>query len=53
MDMKDFVLGRFSEEEFQCLESNLPEYLNGLNLLIDRGVTVTMNHLNRRTQTDK
>ena len=53
MDMKDFVLGRFSEEELQCVESNLPEYLNGLNLLIDRGVTVTMNHLNRRTQTDK
>lgn len=53
MDMKDFVLGRFSEEELQCVESNLPDYLNGLNLLIDRGVTVTMNHLNRRTQTDK
>lgn len=53
MDMKDFVLDRFTEEEFQRLESNLPDYLNGLNLLIERGVTVTMNHLNRRTQTDQ
>jgi PTH1 family peptidyl-tRNA hydrolase len=53
MDMKDFVLDRFTEEEFQRVESNLPDYLDGLNLLIERGVTVTMNHLNRRTQTDK
>ena len=53
MDMKDFVLDRFTEEEFQRVESNLPDYLNGLNLLLERGVTVTMNHLNRRTQTDK
>ncbi|RKX31745.1 MAG: aminoacyl-tRNA hydrolase [Verrucomicrobia bacterium] len=53
MDMKDFVLDRFTEEELQQVESNLPDYLNGLNLLIDRGVTVTMNQLNRRTQTDK
>ena len=53
MDMKDFVLDRFTEEELQLVESNLPDYLNGLNLLIDRGVTVTMNHLNRRTQQDK
>jgi PTH1 family peptidyl-tRNA hydrolase len=53
MDMKEFVLDRFTEEELRLVESNLPNYLNGLNLLIDRGVTVTMNHLNRRTQTDK
>ena len=50
MDMKDFVLDRFTEEEFQRVESNLPDYLNGLNLLLERGVTVTMNHLNRRNK---
>lgn len=54
IDMKDFVLGRFSEEEMGRVVSNLPQTLDGLNLLVDRGVTVTMNHLNRRTtQTDE
>ena len=52
-DMKDFVLDDFTEEELRLVKSKLPNYLNGLNLLIDRGVTVTMNHLNRRTQTEK
>ncbi len=50
MDMKDFVLGRFSEEELRHFESELPHTLDGLNLLVDRGVTITMNHLNRRTK---
>jgi PTH1 family peptidyl-tRNA hydrolase len=50
IDMKDFVLGRFSEEESRRVESDLPQTLDGLNLLVDRGVTVTMNHLNRRTK---
>ncbi|MEZ5275588.1 MAG: aminoacyl-tRNA hydrolase [Opitutaceae bacterium] len=54
IDMKDFVLGRFSEEEARQIESILPQILDGLNLLVDRGAAVTMNHLNRRTkQTDE
>jgi len=50
IDMKDYVLGRFSEEETRQFESTLPRALDGLNLLLQRGVTVTMNHLNRRNK---
>lgn len=50
IDMKDFVLGRFSEEENRQLDATLPRAIDGLNLLVSRGVTVTMNHLNRRNK---
>src|SRR3972149_2102845 len=37
MDLKDFVLGRFTPDEQTLFNLNLPTYADGLALLIDRG----------------
>ncbi|MCC5021611.1 MAG: aminoacyl-tRNA hydrolase [Candidatus Synoicihabitans palmerolidicus] len=37
MDLKDFVLGKFSPEQRQIVESQLNNYLSGLDLLITSG----------------
>ena len=48
MDLKDFVLGKFSPEQQTILSQNLPNYLSGLDLLLTRGAEAAMNQLNRR-----
>ena len=52
MDLKDFVLGRFSPAELTIVEKNLSQYLAGLQLLIDSGPAQAMNQLNRRDKND-
>lgn len=37
MDLKDHVLGRFSEEEQACVEAHLPLWRRELELLLDKG----------------
>ena len=48
MDLKDFVLGKFTPEQQTILFQNLPNYLSGLDLLLTRGAEAAMNQLNRR-----
>ncbi|HEY0945002.1 MAG TPA: aminoacyl-tRNA hydrolase [Opitutaceae bacterium] len=48
MDLKDFVLGKFTPEQDTLVSQNLPHYLSGLDLLLSRGVEAAMNQLNRR-----
>jgi PTH1 family peptidyl-tRNA hydrolase len=48
MDLKDFVLGKFSSDQFNLIERTLPHYLNGLDLLLTDGPDRAMNLLNRR-----
>jgi PTH1 family peptidyl-tRNA hydrolase len=48
MDLKDFVLGRFTTEEQTVFDQRLTTYVDGLDLLIERGLDVAMNNLNRR-----
>lgn len=48
MDLKDFVLGKFSENQQALVTQQLPVYLSGLDLLLSRGVEAAMNQLNRR-----
>jgi peptidyl-tRNA hydrolase, PTH1 family len=50
MDLKDFVLGKFTAEQTQIVEQQLPSYIAGLALLIDSGPARAMNSLNRRAQ---
>lgn len=50
MDLKDFVLGKFTPEQSQIVEQQLPSYIAGLGLLIDSGPALAMNSLNRRVQ---
>ena len=48
MDLKDFVLGKFSPSQHTLLTQQLDHYLIGLDLLLSRGTEVAMNQLNRR-----
>lgn len=50
IDMKDFVLGKFSQEEKTTIEGKIPEFLDGLQLLIDRGPDLAMNQVNQRNK---
>ena len=52
MDLKDFVLGRFSPAQRLLVEQQFPSYLAGLRLLIDSGPAHAMNSLNRRVQNE-
>ena len=48
MDLKDFVLGKFTPDEQTLFNHQLTTYTDGLGLLIDRGPAEAMNQLNRR-----
>ncbi len=48
MDMADFVLGKFSPDQQITLTQKLDLYVQGLELLLSRGVEPAMNQLNRR-----
>jgi PTH1 family peptidyl-tRNA hydrolase len=48
MDLKDFVLGKFSPDQQTSVTHHLPIYLSGLDLLLSRGAEAAMNQLNRR-----
>jgi len=49
MDLKDFVLGELNPEEQTTFNQLLTTYVDGLDLLIERGRDAAMNTLNRRT----
>ena len=51
MDLKDFVLGKFTPEQRTLIDQQIPEYLSGLSLLLEHGVAKAMNQLNRRNPT--
>ena len=48
MDLKDFVLGRFTDEQQQLFQQQLPRFISGLRLLLAQGPDQAMNQLNRR-----
>lgn len=48
MDLKDFVLGKFSPEQRPLVEHTVSLSLSGLDLLLRSGVEKAMNQLNRR-----
>ena len=52
MDLKDFVLGKFSKEQTQIIDQKLNTFVDGLRLLINRGPAEAMNQLNRRDHHD-
>ena len=52
MDLKDFVLGKFTPAQLSLLNQNLDHYLQGLDLLLQSGVAQAMNTLNRRDQNE-
>ena len=53
MDLKDYVLGKFSPSENLIIDQNLPFLVDGLRLLLDSGPAQAMNRLNRRNRHDQ
>jgi peptidyl-tRNA hydrolase, PTH1 family len=47
MDLKDFVLGKFSSEESTLIDQKLTTFVDGLRLLLASGPAHAMNLLNR------
>lgn len=52
MDIKDFVLGKFTHAQQTLITQTLDHYLSGLDLLLTRGVERAMNTLNRRDKNE-
>jgi PTH1 family peptidyl-tRNA hydrolase len=48
MDIKDYVLGKFSPEQTTLIDQQLATFVDGLRLLLNRGYAEAMNTLNRR-----
>ncbi|MDR1595814.1 MAG: aminoacyl-tRNA hydrolase [Puniceicoccales bacterium] len=48
MDLKDHVVGRFSEDELKILQNKMSEILDCLQLLLDKGTEHAMNLANRK-----
>src|ERR1700722_4640148 len=46
IDLKDFVLSKFSSEQLTIIENKLESYVCGLELLLDRGADRAMNEQN-------
>ena len=52
MDLKDFVLAKFTPEQRETVKKQLTHYTSGLDLLLTSGVERAMNTLNRRAQNE-
>jgi PTH1 family peptidyl-tRNA hydrolase len=52
MDLKDFVLGKFTEDEKIIIAQQLTRFVAGLRLLIESGCAPAMNSINRREKND-
>ncbi len=48
MDLKDFVLGKFTDCQQSLVNKKMPDYEDGLKLLVDRGPLLAMNQVNQR-----
>jgi PTH1 family peptidyl-tRNA hydrolase len=48
MDLKDFVLARFTQEQLNIIQQKTITYVQGLELLLASGPDRAMNQLNRR-----
>ena len=51
MDLKDFVLGKFTTDQSILIQQKLTHYIDGVELLLTRGASFAMNQLNRRDPT--
>lgn len=48
IELAEFVLGRFTTEQQSIIHQKLESYVQGLELLLTRGIEPAMNQLNRR-----
>tara|TARA_B100001248_G_scaffold262736_1_gene261989 strand:- start:50838 stop:51440 length:603 start_codon:yes stop_codon:yes gene_type:complete len=52
MDLAEHVLGRLMPEESAILEKNLPKFIQGIHLLVDKGPESAMNEINQKNKTN-
>jgi PTH1 family peptidyl-tRNA hydrolase len=52
MDLADYVLGRFKPSEREIISNRIPDYLDHIRLIIDKGVETAFNIINQRTSTN-
>jgi peptidyl-tRNA hydrolase, PTH1 family len=50
--LRGFVLDKFEASEMELLHAKMPEFTAGVRLVVDRGPTIGMNHLNKRIKTN-
>ena len=50
MDLADYVLGKFSQEDHISINASMDYYLDCLERLIRDGTEKAMNHINRKTK---
>ncbi|HAV12173.1 MAG TPA: aminoacyl-tRNA hydrolase, partial [Opitutae bacterium] len=48
MDLADYVLGKFSQDDQTLLADSMPTYLDHISLVIDKGGEPAMNFINQR-----
>ncbi len=53
MDIADFVLRPFAPDELERFRSALPQFVEGLRLVVRSGPLLAMNHLNRKTNNNE
>lgn len=51
MDLKDYVLGKWSQEQYTVLQEKIPNLVSALHLILDKGCAYAMNLINQRTKT--
>ena len=52
MDLADYVLSRFKPSEREIISSRIPDYLDHIRLIIDKGVETAFNIINQRIPTN-
>ena len=50
--LRGFVLDRFEAPEIEVVHAKMAEFVSGVRLVVDRGPTIAMNHLNKRIKTN-
>jgi len=51
MDLADYVLSQFKPAEREILSDRMPDYLDHIRLIIDKGIETAFNIINQRTST--
>ena len=49
MDLKDHVLGRFSADDLRLVQSKMEQWVEAVQLIVDKGPAKAMNFINRKS----
>lgn len=52
MDLADYVLSQFKPAEREIISNRMPDYLDHIRLIIDKGIETAFNNINQRIATN-